>query len=191
MSLIKKLITSTYPLRMRISKLTGIGINILQNKMNKKSLVSFYSLSAVSNAGSMVNFEKYIGKKVLIVNLASQCGYTPQYEQLEELHQLTKDLVILGFPSNNFGGQEPGTDTEIAEFCRINYGVTFEIFKKDNVCGKYRQPVYEWLSSVDKNGWNNEEPKWNFYKYLVDEEGNLSKIFSSSVHPVETILEDA
>ena len=190
MSLLKNMISATYPLRMRISKVTGIGIKIFQNKMNKKPLVSFYSLNAASNTGAVVNFEKYSGKKVLIVNLASQCGYTPQYEQLEELHQQAKELVILGFPSNNFGGQEPGTDTEIAEFCKINYGVTFEIFKKDDVSGRNKQTVYEWLSNAEKNGWNNEEPKWNFYKYLVDEEGKLDKIFSSSVLPAETIMED-
>lgn len=188
MSFIKKLITSTYPLRMKFSKLTGIGINILKNKMNTKSIVSFYSLSASSNNGSIISFEKYRGKKVLLVNLASNCGYTPQYEQLEELHRQVTDLIILGFPSNKFGGQEPGTDAEIAEFCKINYGVTFEIFKKDDVSGPNKQRVYEWLTNADKNGWNNEEPKWNFYKYLVDEEGNLNKVFSSSVLPAETIM---
>ena len=96
-------------------------------------------------AGEEIQFEKYRGKKTLLVNLASQCGYTPQYAELEKLHQQNKDIIILGFPSNNFGAQEPGTDDEIAEFCKVNFGVTFQLFKKDDVKGNNRQPVYQWL----------------------------------------------
>lgn len=186
--MIKKLIDSSYPLRMKFSKLTGMGINIAENRTNKKAPVSFYSLKATTNSGNEIVFEKYFGKKVLIVNLASQCGYTPQYAQLEQIHQQNKNIIILGFPSNNFGSQEPGTDEEIAEFCKVNYGVTFQLFKKNDVNGKNKQPVYQWLSDVNKNGWNNKEPQWNFYKYLVDEKGSLSKIFSSSMSPVDMIL---
>ena len=170
---------------MQLSRLTGVGIKISENNSNKKAPVSFHSLKAVTNAGEEISFEKYRGKKVLIVNLASQCGYTPQYTALEELHQQHKNVIILGFPSNNFGGQEPGTDYEIAEFCKVNYGVTFPLFKKDDVKGNDKQPVYQWLTDENKNGWNNEEPQWNFHKYLVDENGNLSKIFSSSVSPLD------
>ncbi len=188
MSMIKNFIASSYPLRMKFSKLTGMGINITENRTNKKAPVSFYSLKATTNSGNEISFEKYFGKKVLIVNLASQCGYTPQYAKLEQLHQQNKNIIILGFPSNNFGSQEPGTDNEIAEFCKVNYGVTFQLFRKDNVSGNNRQPVYQWLSDKNKNGWNNEEPQWNFYKYLVTENGNLSKIFSSSVSPANIIL---
>ena len=185
MSLIKNFISSTYNLRMKFSKLTGIGINVAENEITKKAPVSFYSLIAPTNSGEQISFEKYSGKKVLIVNLASQCGYTPQYTELEQLHRQNESIVILGFPSNNFGAQEPGTDDEIAEFCKVNYGVTFQLFKKDDVKGINQQPVYQWLSDENKNGWNNQEPKWNFYKYLVDENGNLSKVFSSSVSPVD------
>lgn len=188
MSLIKKLISSTYPLRMKISKLTGKGINIAENKSNKKAPVNFYSLKATANTGEEIQFEKYRGKKVLLVNLASQCGYTPQYAELEKLHQQNKNIIILGFPSNNFGAQEPGTDDEIAEFCKVNFGVTFPLFKKDDVKGNNKQPVYQWLCDENKNGWNNEVPQWNFYKYLVDENGNLSKVFSSSVSPLDIPL---
>ena len=188
MTLIKKLISSTYPLRMKLSKLTGMGIKIEENKSNKKAPANFYSLKAIANAGEEIGFEKYRGKKILIVNLASRCGFTPQYAALEELHQQHKNLMILGFPSNNFGGQEPGTDDKIAEFCKINYGVTFPLFKKNDVKGNGKQPVYQWLSDATKNGWNNEEPQWNFYKYLVDENGNLSKVFSSSVSPLDIPL---
>lgn len=188
MPFIKKLIASTYSLRMKISKFSGLGINILENKKDIKAPVSFYSLKAISNNGEKISFEKYRRKKVIIVNLASQCGYTPQYAELEKLHQQDKNLVILGFPSNNFGAQEPGNDEEIEQFCKINYGVSFPFFKKNDVVGKSLQEVYQWLSDKGKNGWNSTAPKWNFYKYLVDEDGNLKKIFSSSVAPRDMIL---
>jgi glutathione peroxidase len=188
MGLLKKLITSTYLLRMKFSKLTGKGIKIAENNLNKNAPLNFYSLKATANTGEEIEFEKYRGKKVLLVNLASQCGYTPQYAELESLHQQNKNIIILGFPSNDFGAQEPGTDDEIAEFCKVNFGVTFQLFKKDDVKGNNKQPVYQWLSDENKNGWNNEEPQWNFYKYLVDENGNLSKVFSSSVSPLNIPL---
>ena len=184
MGIIKKLATKFYGTRMKLSKATGLGINIKSD--DKKPFISFYSLRATANNGEEINFEKYRGKKILLVNLASQCGYTPQYEQLEELHQLHKnDITILGFPSNDFGGQEPGTDEEIADFCRINFGVTFQLFHKDHVVGENKQPVYEWLTDPQKNGWNNQESTWNFCKYLVNEEGGLTHFFSSSVSPVD------
>lgn len=187
MGILNKAITNLYGVRMKLSKLTGAGISIISNKNKMKALESFYGLSARSNKGEIVSFEQYKGKKILLVNLASQCGYTPQYNELEKLYSLHKDkCIILGFPSNDFGGQEPGTDEEIAQFCKINYGVTFPLFHKDQVSGENKQPVYKWLTNKNKNGWNDEEPKWNFYKYLVDEEGNLTNIFSSSVSPAST-----
>lgn len=186
MSILKKIITKFYGFRMNISKLTGIGIGISTNNKKVKPAINFYSLEAKANNGEVVDFEKFRGKKILLVNLASQCGFTPQYNQLEELHQLYKNnIIVLGFPSNDFGGQEPGTDEEIENFCKINFGVTFPLFHKDHVTGDNKQPVYQWLCNADKNGWNNEEPSWNFYKYLIDEHGNLDKIFSSSVSPLE------
>lgn len=185
MSILKNFITNLYGCRMKLSKLTGMGIKINTNDKKIKPPLSFYSLQAKCNNGQMVMFEKFRGKKILLVNLASQCGYTPQYNELEQLHQLYKDnFIVLGFPSNDFGGQEPGTDEEIEKFCKINFGVTFPLFYKDHVAGKNKQPVYQWLCDAGKNGWNDEEPSWNFYKYLIDEEGNLDKIFSSSVSPL-------
>ena len=173
---------------MKISKLTGAGISISSNYKKIKPPESFYGLSAKANNGVVVNFEKFRGKKILLVNLASQCGYTPQYNELEKLYQLHNNkMIVLGFPSNDFGGQEPGTDEEIENFCKVNFGVTFPLFHKDHVTGNDKQPVYQWLCNADKNGWNIEEPSWNFYKYLVDEFGNLDKIFSSSVSPLEII----
>lgn len=184
MNLFSKIISSTYWLRMKISRLSGIGIEIYSNKNKVIACESFYSLKAILNTGEEICFEKYKGTKVLIVNVASQCGYTPQYAHLEKLHR-EKKIVVLGFPSNNFGTQEPGSDEEIAHFCSTNYGVTFPLFKKDEVKGVTKQPVYKWLTDKNKNGWNEVEPKWNFYKYLIDEKGNLSKIFSSSVSPFD------
>lgn len=135
--------------------------------------------------GKEVDFSQFKGKKVLIVNTASECGYTPQYEDLEKLYETYKDkLVILGFPANNFGGQEPGTNEEIKEFCKSKYSVTFPMFEKISVLGDDMAPIYKWLTSKDMNGWNEQQPKWNFNKYLLDENGNLAKYYSSAVKPL-------
>lgn len=187
MGIFKSIATHLYGVRMKISRITGLGIDIKTNKMKIEPQESFYNLSAQANNGELISFEKYRGKKVLIVNLASQCGFTPQYNQLEEMYQLNNNIIVLGFPSNDFGGQEPGTDEDIENFCKVNFGVTFPLFHKDHVSGNKKQPVYQWLTTAEKNGWNNEEPSWNFYKYLVDENGNLDKIFSSSVSPLEIL----
>jgi glutathione peroxidase len=185
MNFIRKIITAAYPLQMKISKLTGMGVQIIENKNKAIAPENFYSLKATLNNDEEITFEKYMGKKMLIVNLASQCGFTPQYKELEALHLRNVNIVILGFPANNFGAQEPGTDMQIAEFCKLNFGVTFPLFKKNDVIGNTKQPVYKWLTDKNKNGWNDLEPQWNFYKYLIDEKGNLSKVFSSSVSPLE------
>lgn len=185
MNIVRKIIIITYPLWIKISKLTGMGIQIIENKNEIIAPENFFSLKATLNNGEEISFERYKGKKMLIVNLASQCGFTPQYKELETLYLKNKDIVILGFPANNFGAQEPGTDKEIAEFCKLNYGVTFPLFKKNDVKGNSKQTVYKWLTDKNKNGWNDLEPQWNFYKYLIDEKGNLSKVFSSSVSPMD------
>jgi len=188
MGIINKLINATYNSRMRLSKITGMGISSNTNEKNIKPPKDFYSLKATNKKEETVSFEQFRGKKVLIVNLASQCGFTPQYSQLEELHQLHKgNLVILGFPSNDFGAQEPGSDDEIENFCKVNFGVTFPIFKKDHIKGDGKQPVYDWLTNAEKNGWNDNEPGWNFNKFLIDESGNLQQVFSASVSPLEII----
>lgn len=185
MGILKRIITKTYALRMRLSKVTGVGISILSNDKKIKAPENFYSLSTKKNNGEVISFEKFRGKKILLVNLASQCGYTPQYAELEKLHKEYNDkITVLGFPSNDFGGQEPGSDEEIEQFCKINFGVTFQLFHKDFVTGNNMQPVYKWLCNADKNGWNDKEPSWNFCKYLVDGDGNLIDIYSSSVSPL-------
>ncbi len=188
MNLKRKILTSFYPLQMKLSKLTGMGIHVNENKNKIIAPVKFFSLSATLNSGEEISFERFKDKKVLVVNLASLCGFTPQYSELQELYEKTENLAILGFPGNNFGRQEPGTDADISNFCKLNYGVTFPLFKKDNVAGSNKQPVYQWLSDKQKNGWNDEEPKWNFYKYLIDENGNLQSVSSSSVLPADIKL---
>lgn len=189
MNISRKIVTVFYALRMQFSKYTGMGIAITSNMEKIKAPIPFHSLSATANNGEIISFQNYRNKKVLLVNLASQCGFTPQYDELEKLQQDYKDKVtILGFPSNDFGGQEPGSDEEIAEFCRINFGVTFRLFRKDHVKGDEKQPVYQWLSDAEKNGWNNQEPTWNFCKYLVNEEGDLMHFYSASVSPMDTAI---
>lgn len=135
--------------------------------------------------GKEFDYSQLKGKKVLIVNTASECGYTPQYKDLELLYETYKDkLIILGFPANNFGGQEPGTNEEIKKFCTSEYSVTFPMFEKISVLGDDMSPIYKWLTSKDLNGWNDQQPKWNFNKYLIDENGNLVKYYSSAVKPM-------
>ncbi|MEM7110384.1 MAG: glutathione peroxidase, partial [Bacteroidota bacterium] len=147
---------------------------------------SIYDFKVEAIDGTTIDFSQFKGKKLLIVNTASKCGYTPQYEDLQELHELHGDkLTILGFPSNNFMGQEPGTNLEIAEFCKANYGVTFQLFSKIDVKGKNQHPLYSWLSDKDKNGWNDKAPTWNFCKYLINENGQLVHFYKSGVKPLD------
>jgi len=135
--------------------------------------------------GKEYDYSQLKGKKVLIVNTASECGYTPQYEDLQKLYDTYKDkLVVLGFPANNFGGQEPGSNEEIKQFCSTKFNVSFPMFEKISVLGDDMAPIYKWLTSKDLNGWNDQQPKWNFNKYLIDEDGNLVKYYSSAVKPM-------
>ena len=146
---------------------------------------SIYDFKMKSIDGSTIDFSTYKGKKLLIVNVASKCGYTPQYEDLQKLHELYGNKVtILGFPANNFGKQEPGTNDEIALFCSENYGVTFQMIEKISVKGDDMAPLYHWLSEEKYNGWNNEAPGWNFCKYLVNEKGELVAFYPSKVEPL-------
>jgi len=183
-----QIIAFVYPFMMKILKLTGRGRRSLKNGSNVSPFESFYQLKAVLNNGKEISFEQFKNKKILIVNLASECAFTPQYAALEKVYESHKNLVILGFPSDDFGKQEPGNDEEIVSFCRKKYGVTFPVFQKNIVKGESKQPVYQWLTDKTKNGWNEQEPKWNFYKYLVDDNGKLSEIFSSAVSPEDIKL---
>lgn len=153
----------------------------------KKSSKSFYDLKLRSIEGKEIDFSQFMGKKVLIVNTASECGYTPQFDELEHLHESHKDkVIVLGFPSNNFGAQEPGSNEEIGAFCRKNFGVTFQLFEKSDVIGKDQNPLYQWLTHKELNGWNDEKPNWNFWKFLVSENGELLKLYSAAVNPMSS-----
>lgn len=159
---------------------------IEENKTNVKPPTSFYSLSTTLNNGKELPFEKLKGKKVLLVNTASNCGYTPQYAELQKLYQHSKDeLEIIAFPANDFKEQEKGSDEDIAQFCTVNYGVSFPITKKSTVVKEAAQnPVFTWLTDKTKNGWNDASPTWNFAKYLINEEGVLTHCFDPGVSPL-------
>jgi len=155
---------------------------LMQEEATKKS---FYDFKMEGLDGKTIEFSQYKGKKVLLVNVASQCGYTPQYEQLQALHEkYGNKVVVLGFPANNFGSQEPGTNEEIATFCKKNYGVSFQMFKKISVKGSDMHALYKWLSDKSLNGWNEQAPSWNFCKYLVNEKGELVKFYGAGVDPM-------
>jgi len=150
---------------------------------------SIYDFKVPALDGGTIDFSAFKGKKILIVNTASKCGYTKQYEGLEKLYEQHKDkLVIVGFPANNFGAQEPGTNTEIQEFCKKNYGVSFPMAAKISVKGDDTAPIYKWLCSKAENGVLDAEIKWNFNKFLLDENGNLMYYFPSSVEPLSNDL---
>lgn len=147
---------------------------------------SIHSLKVAGIGGKEIDFADFAGKKLLIVNVASECGYTPQYQQLQELYEAFQDkLVIVGFPSNDFGGQEPGTNEEIQTFCKQRYGVTFPLATKITIQGTEVHPVYQWLTQKAQNGVADSAVLWNFQKYLLDEHGQLVQSFPSSVPPLD------
>ena len=156
------------------------------NENVAKKTASLHHFKLKSLNGEEVSLGEYKGRHLLIVNVASFCGYTPQYAELQKLHEQYGDRVaVLGFPANNFMGQEPGSSASIAEFCEANYGVTFPMFGKISVTGDDQHPLYQWLSTPEANGWNAETPSWNFCKYLVDADGNLIKFFGSAISPLD------
>ncbi|MEO7531216.1 MAG: glutathione peroxidase [Sediminibacterium sp.] len=176
----------TYPLVMLKSTFFPSKKEIQVNTQNNKPLQSFYELTAVANNGTVIDFHQFEGKKVMIVNTASDCGFTAQYSELEKLFTQYKNrLVILGFPANDFKEQEKKDDATIAEFCKINYGVTFQLMQKSHVVkGAAQNPVFDWLSHKEKNGWCEQGPVWNFSKYVIDEEGVLTHFFAQTISPL-------
>lgn len=149
------------------------------------SQTNFYDFKVKNINGEEFSLNQLKGKKIMIVNVASKCGLTPQYTDLQELYELYKDknFVIIGFPANNFLNQEPGTNEEIAEFCKVNYGVTFPIMEKISVKGNDIHPLYEWLTNKELNGVWSGDVTWNFQKFLIDENGYFIKSLSPRTSP--------
>jgi glutathione peroxidase len=164
--------------------------SIQYNTHHAAPLISFYNLKAITNNGQEIIFSRFKNKKVLLVNTASDCGYTGQYDELEKLHQQYKDkLVVIGFPANNFKGQEKLDDASIARFCKVNYGVSFLLMKKSSVLkGANQNEVFGWLSNAAENGWCNQQPSWNFSKYLVNEQGVLTHFFAQEISPLDPVV---
>ncbi|MAV64935.1 MAG: hypothetical protein CBD97_02605 [Pelagibacteraceae bacterium TMED237] len=157
------------------------------NLKGTKPLSLFYDLSAKTIDGEIISMDNYKNKYILVVNVASECGYTPQYESLQKLYkEHKKDLAILAFPSNDFLNQEPGSNQEIKNFCKVNFGVKFDIFEKISVKGNSQNihPIYKWLSDKSENGWNSKKPTWNFCKYLIDKDGLLVGFWGSAIDPL-------
>lgn len=181
----QKLLKAVYPAWMWFTKLTGKNSATASNEKADPK-VSFYSLRSSLNNGQEYDFSQLKGKKVLIVNTASNCGYTNQYDDLQKIHGQYKDkLVILGFPANDFKEQEKGSDEDIEQFCKLNFGVTFPLMKKSVVIKNEQQnAVFQWLTDSTRNGWNQKAPTWNFSKYLINEQGVLTNYFDPSVSPM-------
>jgi glutathione peroxidase len=150
----------------------------------KPSSKSIHNFKVKSIEGGTIDFSKFKGKKILVVNTASKCGYTPQYEALQKVYkEYGSKLVVVGFPCNQFGGQEPGTEEEVQSFCKVRYGVTFPLSAKVDVKGEGIAPIYKWLCNKSENGVLDAEIKWNFNKFLLDENGQLLAYFPSKVTP--------
>jgi glutathione peroxidase len=185
MTLRQKIAKALYPLIMRLTKKTNKGLH-QASPGQAAPAQPFYSLTALRNNGQPLDLGQFKNKKVLLVNTASNCGFTRQFEELQQLHEQYRDsLVILGFPANDFKEQEKGSDADIAQFCQVNFGVTFPLMQKSQVVkGPGQHPVYQWLTDATRNGWNDHQPDWNFSKYLVDRQGRLSHYFGPSVSPL-------
>lgn len=168
---------------------TGQKSETSQANTEKEMGKTIYDYKVEALDGSEINFADFKGKKILIVNTASECGFTPQYADLEKLYEANKDkLVIVGFPANNFGGQEPGSNAEIGTFCQKNYGVTFPMAAKVSVKGDDTAPIFKYLTEKELNGVKNSAVLWNFTKFLVDENGKLIDSFVSTTKPTDDVI---
>jgi glutathione peroxidase len=169
---------------------TNENVSVETPKTNTMEQGSIYTFKVKDLSGNEFDFATLKGKKILIVNTASECGLTPQYEQLQAVYEKYKDsnFVIVGFPANNFGAQEPGTNAEIGAFCKKNYGVTFPMMEKISVKGSDMHVLYQFLTQKSKNGLKDSEVEWNFQKYLIDEKGNLAAVISPRVLPNDTSI---
>lgn len=189
----QRLLRVFYPVVMLFSRLAGRNGRMIRNKKGAPPFRSIYELSVELNNGERLPLASLRGKKLLLVNTASNCGYTGQYAELQQLHEQYGDkLAIIGFPANDFKEQEKGGDEEIASFCQRNFGVSFSLAKKSSVAkGSAQNPVFQWLTSPDLNGWNDQPPAWNFSKYLISEEGALTHYFDAAISPLGKEVNEA
>lgn len=156
---------------------------------NGKCIGSIYEYKFIDDTGATIDLSMYKGKKLLIVNTASECGFTGQYSDLQKLDEKFKDKFnVIAFPCNDFGKQEKGSNDEIRNFCTVNYGVTFKIFRKTNIKHAITTDIFYWLSNSKLNGWNDQAPLWNFWKFLINEEGKLIAVYPSRVKPLNRNL---
>lgn len=182
----QKMLRKLYPTIQKLGK-KGKNGTVLINENKTSPISSFYDLKIALNNGDMLEVSEFKGKKVVLVNTASNCGYTGQYAELQSLHERFGDsLVIVAFPANDFAHQEKSDDKEIAQFCQLNYGVTFPVALKGVVVkNSEQQEVFKWLSDKNLNGWNEHDPDWNFGKYVIDEKGVLTHYFGPSISPLD------
>jgi glutathione peroxidase len=164
----------------------------VKTELTAQEIESIYQFKVKTLTDEDFDFSSLKGKKVMVVNTASKCGLTPQYEELQALYTeyKDKDFVIIGFPANNFAKQEPGTNSEIAEFCKLNYGVTFPMMSKISVKGEDMHPIYQYLTQKSKNGLEDSEVSWNFQKYLINENGQLVKVIPPRTLPSDKAIVD-
>ncbi|MBX2900285.1 MAG: glutathione peroxidase [Cyclobacteriaceae bacterium] len=182
----QRILRLLYPFTRKLGKLSKNG-RVLSNNKSISPKKSFYNQQTILSTGQEINFSAFSGKKVLLVNTASNCGYTGQYAELQSLHErMGNKLAIIAFPANDFAEQERSDDKEISQFCQVNYVVTFPIAKKGVVVkNEKQQPVFNWLTNKNANGWNDHAPDWNFSKYIIDEKGNLTHYFGPSISPLD------
>jgi glutathione peroxidase len=186
MSTRQNMLKSVYPALTSITRFFGVNSRVVLPEEKNAPVVSLYDIPFETIAGEQSSLAAYKGKKIVVVNTASDCGYTGQYEELQTLYAQAKgEIMIVGFPANDFKAQEKGSNEQIASFCKKNYGVEFPIAAKASVVkGSNQHPVFAWLSDPAKNGWNKEAPAWNFSKYIIDEEGKLIGYFDPGVSPL-------
>lgn len=189
----QKLLKSVYPAFMWLNKLTGKRSKAIDNSQNLPAPASVYALSVQLSDGGELKLETLKGKKILLVNTASDCGYTDQYDDLQKLYDEYKEkLVVIAFPANDFKEQEKGSDEEIAAFCKKNYGISFPLAAKSSVIkGEGQNKIFAWLTHKELNGWNEQQPTWNFSKYLVNENGILVHYFDPAVSPGSEEIKNA
>lgn len=189
----QRILSTFYPVLMRVSKWLGTKSQALRNEGQVQPRESLYNLSVVTYKKNIFPLVEWQGKKLLLVNTASDCGYTEQYQELQQLLDTYKDrLQIIAFPSNDFKEQEKGSDEAILQFCKDNFGVSFPIALKSRVKkGPQQNSVFQWLSHKEKNGWNDQAPTWNFSKYLVNEKGMLTHYFDPSISPLSKEVQEA